>query len=321
VIDRDDRGSRRVLRIAIAVSLGVHLLGFLLYGLATAQLAHVKFAFARPTPTPDTVVTISNAITIEKRAKPQPEPRPLRGANPAMRPSAQSPQRVASIPRPVVEPRPPEPQPVPPQRALHQLAKVAPTAPANPPKTIEATAPPKPEQTPMHATQPHQVALAQRPAQASRPSQLSQARIAQMTQNFDKTLAELRRESAPLNVKPENPSATKRYHVQMIGVDGDLRHGQGYYYPIKSWREDGYDYYYVSYDFTWADGTFESGGVPWPIRFRPRDDPFTHPDDPNSAKVPLAAPMAGWRLPSGEKVGKALESLYGQQDRPGGDHG
>jgi hypothetical protein len=316
VIDRDELRSRRVFRAAVALSLAVHLIGFLFYGFASQRLAHVRLPFAKPTPPPDTIVTISNAVTIEKRAKPQPEPRPHHGATAAMRPSAAAPQRMAVVPRPVVEPRPPQPKTVPPARALHELSKSVAGAPPNPPRTVVASAPPKPLETPVRAAEPHQVALAQRPAQASRPSQLSQARIAHMNEAFDKTLAELRRESDPLNVRPEPPAATKQYRVQMIGVDGDLRNGQGYYYPIRSWKADGYDYYYVSYSFTWSDGKFETGGVPWPIRFRPRDDPFTHPEDPASAKVPLAPPLPGWRLPPGEKVGKAIEYLD-----PDGDHG
>ncbi len=318
MIDRDERRSRRVLQVAVAVSVGVHVVAFLIYGLASQRLAGVRVPFAKPTPPPDTVVTISNAVTIQKRAKPQPEPRPHHASTAAMRPSAAAPQRLASVSQPVVMPRPPQPEPHPPARALHELSKPAASAPPNPPKTVAATAPPNPVATPVQAAQPHQVALAQRPAQASRPSQLSQAHIARMTESFDKTLAELRRESDPLTVRPEPPAATKHYRIAMIGVDGDLRHGQGYYYPIKSWRADGYDYYYVSYTFTWADGTYESGGVPWPIRFRPHDDPFTHPDDPNSAKVPLPQPLPGWTLPAGEKMGKALEPFV-QPDA--GDHG
>jgi hypothetical protein len=151
------------------------------------------------------------------------------------------------------------------------------------------------------------VAYEQRQTKPARTAQLSEARIAQMNESFNQTLAQLRHENDPLAVRPEPPSAPKRYRLQMIGVNGDLRFGQGYYYPIKSWSADGYDYYYVSYEFTWADGTFESGGVPWPIRFRPHDDPFAHPGRPALEHVPLPAPLPGWKLPAGEHVGKALQ--------------
>jgi outer membrane biosynthesis protein TonB len=306
-VDRDEERSRWVFRAAVAASLLVHALAFLFYGVASQHVPHLRLPFARPTQPPETVVTVSNAITIEKRAKAQPEPRPQRGAASGGRAAAPAPARVPAPAQALVVPRPVVAPALPPPHVLHELAKSAPSAAPNPPRTVKATPQPKPAPTEGSPAQPQRVALAQRPEQAAAPSQLSQARIAHMTQAFNQTLAELRRESNPLAVKPQAPAAPKRYRMQMIGINGDLKHGQGFYYPIKSWHADGYDYYYASYEFTWADGTLETGGVPWPIRFRPKDDPFSHPGNTAYDHVALPGPLPGWALPAGEKVGKALQ--------------
>lgn len=310
-------GSDRVLRAALIASLVVHVLGFLLYGVASQRLSALRPPFATPTP-PDAVVTISNAVRIERRARPRPEPRP-RAPRPivAQRPPAQ-PARVA-----LVQPPAPQPQRValPPQepkaRALHELDKTAPGSPPNPPRTVRASPPPNPESSDAAREQkPQRVAYERR--QQSVKSQLTEQRIARMNEEFDRTLSELRRENDPLAVRTEPPAAPKRYKMQMAGVGGDIHHGQGYYYPVKSWRADGYDYYYVDYEFTWADGTYETGGVPWPIRFRPREDPFQDSENPALRHVPLPAPLPGWTLPAGEHVGKALLRFMPEQSQSQG---
>jgi hypothetical protein len=309
----DERRSSRILTAALLASVFVHVLGFLLYGLASQRFAHLRFPVALPTQQPDAIVTLSSAVTISKRAHPQPRPLPRPQAPPPRRPSRPNPQRLASVPAPPVPvaiPRPVD-QPAPRSRALHELARAAPTAAPQPPVTVKATPQPKPApSTPAQGTS-KQVAFVHHDAQSpARPSQLSQAQIAHMNETFSKTLAELRRESDPLDVHDAAASATKRYRMQMIGINGDLKNGQGFYAPIKSWRADGYNYYYVSYEFTWSDGTYERGGVPWPIRFRPKEDPFANPGNDALAHVQLPPPLPGWKLPPGIKPGKALEAVF-----------
>ncbi len=92
-----------------------------------------------------------------------------------------------------------------------------------------------------------------------------------------KTIAQARSQADPLrNVKPEPPAAPKSYRMQMQGMFGPLRRGEGYYYPIKGWHAGGLDWYYVSYEFTWDNGVYETGSVPWPIHFTPAEDPFVN---------------------------------------------
>ena len=305
----EERRSAAIFRAAIAGSLFVHALAFFLYGLSSAEFPRLRIPIPLPTKQPDAIVTLSNAIKIEHRAHPRPQPAPHREAPPPQRPAVARPQRVAALPE--AQPLPKlEVAAQPPVRTLHELAKTAPSAPPEPPKTVK-TAEPKPVATTAPEGPPKQVAYAER-ATPSKPSRLSQAQLAQMNENFNKTLAELRRESDPLAVHGE-PAAPKRYQMQMIGVDGDLRHGQGYYYQVKGWKDGGYDYYYVSYRFTWADGTVETGGVPWPIRFKPKEDPFANPGNEALAHVQLPPPLPGWKLPPGEKVGKALEMVFADE--------
>jgi hypothetical protein len=314
-----DRGDR-VLRAAVAVSVLVHVLGFFLYGIASRQISHVRFAPA-PTPPPDAIVTISNAIRIEKRARPRPVPRPRPPHAARPRPAVARPQSVAAVPQPAAVPRPlAQMESAPKVRALHELDKTLQQAPPNRPRTVRATAAPHavPNEQSREGKASQRVAFERRRTQPSRSSRLSEARIAQMNEAFDRTLSQLRRENDPLAVRTEAPAAPKRYKIQMIGVNGDLRYGQGYYYPIRSWKSDGFDYYYVSYDFTWADGTYESGGVPWPIRFRPQDDPFVNTANPALEHVPLPPPLPGWRLPPGEHVGKALRRYLPDQPQTQG---
>jgi outer membrane biosynthesis protein TonB len=311
----DERGSRRVLTVAVLGSVFAHLLGFLIFGLTTNGFARL-LPIPHPTKQPDAIVTLSHAFTISKRSHPQPEPQPQQARPQPQRPAKPAQQRVAAVPQPQPMPVPlpkPEQPAAPKTRVLHELDKQQAAATPEPPRTVKATAPPQPLQSEAPQGPPKQAAQAQRSAQTSvtHSSQLSQAQLAQMNEHFNTTLAQLRKESDPLAVHSEPPSAAKRYRMQMIGIEGDLKNGQGYYMPIKSWRDGGYNYYYVRYEFSWSDGTVETGGVPWPIRFKPNEDPFANPGNEKLAHIELAPPLPGWKLPPGEKPGKALEAVFG----------
>ena len=294
------RTSRRVLRFAVLGSLLVHVVGIFLWGIANGTFPNLQ-PRARATPPPDLIVTTSNAITIRKRAKPRPVPQPR------VRPA--QPQRVAavqprSVPRPELRQAPVTVPPL--SRALHELAKANPQAAPQAPRTVRATPSPAPEPTHSAAAQPQRVAFAQQPSRPSR-AHLSQEQLAHINEDIHKTLAQLRSENDPLAVHSTAPPvAQKRYRVQMLGAFGHLRNGEGHYSPIRSWNAEGYHYYYVSYDFVYSDGEYESGSVPWPIRFKPSEDPFTNPEIGARHDTPLPPPLPGWSLPPGEHIGKAL---------------
>jgi hypothetical protein len=138
--------------------------------------------------------------------------------------------------------------------------------------------------------------------------QLSQQQLAAFERDFAKTIAQSRSAVNPLKVDPNPAAAPKRYRIQLAGLFGRLRHGEGIYYPIKGWRSDGLDYYYVNYEFVWADGTYERGSVPWPIHFAPSVDPFVSADIGMLQRTPLPPPPPGF-VPPGD-LGKALRPYF-----------
>ncbi|MGZ3574962.1 MAG: hypothetical protein ACXVA3_06735 [Vulcanimicrobiaceae bacterium] len=128
------------------------------------------------------------------------------------------------------------------------------------------------------------------------PPRLTSEQIAEQEAGFSKTIAQARAGQDPVagstsaTVAPEPPAAFKRDLSSFSGVG----FGDGYLYPVNSWKADGYDYYYVRYRVTHADGTPEEGVVPWPIRYLPGDDPFVR----GVRRIPLPGPLASFQLPA-----------------------
>ena len=304
--------SERVFRFTLLVSVLLHLIvgvfAFHTFDMVARMLAvHDK--------SKDEIVTISSAITIAKKPKPVPVSRPVRPQRPTPRVQPQprvapQPQQVAQLPKLEL----PKPVFAPPTPARHELAKVVAHGSPQPPRT--ATASPAPVVQAPPKKEPQQVALAQRPSQAqprSVSAPMSQERLAQIERELAQTIAQARGAHDPLRAVPhETPAAPKHYRIQMEGETGDLRHGEGYYYPVQSWRAEGYDYYYVAYEFTYADGLYETGNVPWPIRFSPRADPFAHPEIGALHRTPLPPPLPGWELTPqlAAHLGKALRVYF-----------
>jgi len=327
----DGGRSNRILRVAIGASLLVHLVLGLVLVLSEHEfdrLFHVDRPHVHPTPPSDEIVTISSSLHIEKRAKPVP-------AQPATRPAArqyqaagqqqtagqpaqaQAPVAARAAPAPLaVAAR--EPETPAPSRLRHELAKAAPLATSQPAVTNNArtltrtpTAAPRtpaPEKTVARAEQPASAARAAsvaRPVATSHSGKLSTAQLGQIERDLAKTIAQSRAQTDPLrNVKPDPPAAPKAYHMQMYGVFGALHRGQGQYRPIRGWRAGGLDWYYVSYEFTYADGTYETGNVPWPIHFTAGGDPFVN----GYTNVQLPPPPPGY-VPPGT-LGKALRAYF-----------
>lgn len=114
---------------------------------------------------------------------------------------------------------------------------------------------------------------------------------------FEHTIAQLRRENNPvLNAaRPvETPGAPKRYAYDFSGAFG-TNEGNGILEPVKSWRDGPYNYYYVRYWVQYADGAVETGYVPWPLRYLPKEDPFLN----HWEHFPLPKPLPDYELPPG----------------------
>jgi hypothetical protein len=299
----------RVLRIALVLSLVIHLVGGML-GFWTIFDAAKLFPALKTKPKDKEIVTISSAITLDRKAKPVPAARPAPPKAHPVPPVPPAPERVASVPeQPAVKQIEQLPAP---SLERHELAKTVPKATAEPEKTIH-----QPTVTDVPSAAPHppapvkHVALSERNSPQSplqRPSHFSPQELAKIDQDLAKTIAQARAADDPLRT-PQHviPAGPKQYRVQMQGLFGPLAHGEGYYKPIpgSGWRDSAYDYYYVTYEFTYPDGTYETGAVPWPIRFPKSADPFTHPW---MDKVQMPGPPVGFVPP--QNLGKALREYF-----------
>lgn len=136
---------------------------------------------------------------------------------------------------------------------------------------------------------------------------------AQQQAIFEKTIARLREQNNPL-ISAARPAATpeapKRYQFDFSGSVGTAPSAEGILTPEKSWRDGGYDYYYVRYWVQYADGSTETGIVPWPLRYKPSQDPFRL----GLEHFPLPAPMPDYVLPSGTNLHPLVAFCYAHRD-------
>lgn len=118
---------------------------------------------------------------------------------------------------------------------------------------------------------------------------------------FEKTIAQARRDADPVlsaaKAAPAAPAAPKRYTIDFSGSFG-TPHAEGVLTPVKSWRNGPYTYYYVQYSVQYADGSTETGYVPWPIRYLPAVDPFLQ----HWEHFPLPVPLPDFKLPPGTNL-------------------
>lgn len=188
-------------------------------------------------------------------------------------------QRPAPQARPVRQQRPqPEPKPVQPQprEVKRELARLDPRS-INPP--------------PAHA-----IALG----------------AAQQQAIYERTIAKLRAENNPLisAARPVSQAAApKHYTFDFSGV-GTAPDAEGILTPVQSWHDGGFNYYYVRYWVQYADGSTETGIVPWPLRYRPSQDPFRL----GLEHFPLPAPMADYVLPGGTNLHPLVAFCYAHRE-------
>jgi cytoskeletal protein RodZ len=287
-----DRRRDRFLLLAILLSLAVHVLIALLWLVFAPRLVKLRLLPA-PQPT-EQFVTISSAVRIEHRAVPQPQ---RRAPPPAPAPRPMPKQEQAATPAQA------------PQRFRRELSTTKLAARPAPPQSTPFPRP-SPQPVPRRSTPaPRTVAQAtQREAEASKNTALTSEKLAQLDQEFEKTIAQARAAANPLNVTSrEAPAATKRYRTEMVGIDGRLTGFQGLCDPIKTWEAEGWDYYYVACNVAFDDGRVDRQGVPWPVRFPPQADPFAGTGRQN---VPLAGPLPGWRPGPNDQITPELRRYF-----------
>lgn len=125
---------------------------------------------------------------------------------------------------------------------------------------------------------------------------------------YERTIAKLRAENNPIlsAARPvSQPAAPKHYSFDFSGV-GTAPDSEGVLTPVQSWHDGGYDYYYVRYWVQYADGSTETGVVPWPLRYRPSQDPFRL----GLEHFPLPVPLPDYMLPGGTNLHPLVAFCY-----------
>jgi hypothetical protein len=223
-------------------------------------------------------------------------PHPIARKRVAKAAAAAPPRVVAKVP---VEPVAPQPAPV------HHLLSV-PRKHATVAEKIEPKALPEPRVVHKHVP-PAVVASLQKPAPvAAAPRRLTASQIADIESNLGASIAHDRDRVNPLNGTETTTVPTERhYGPDLSGLTtGGINH-HGLCSPIKSWTDQGWDYYYLTCNVRSSDGTFDEESIPWPVRYRPDHDPNlgTAPDG-----QPIAMPLPGWHLPPGEPVADGVRA-------------
>jgi hypothetical protein len=301
--ERDDRAGRRLLPIALIVSLVVHLAivgGWLYFD------RHVVPAIAkllpRPSPTPE-LVALSDAITIEKRSVPRPSRRtpPQPPAQPRPRQAARVPAPQLRIPVPTLAPIPT----VPPTAAPTREPTTAPTY-----RPLRGTIHhPRAEPPELPTTAPRALPSV---AQPSAKNGFSPQQIAALDARFSRTIAQAQRaltDVPPQRRPPARSPDQHRYEAVMAGTPEQFLSAQGECQPIQAARHGAYVDRYLRCVIQYSDGYFEEVSFPWVFRFTRRDDPFQYDDD-RYHPFPMQPPPDGFVLPHPFALSRAICSFY-----------
>ena len=189
------------------------------------------------------------------------------------------------------------------------------------PKTLPQPAKAPQKQPPPAQTTPAQVAVEPAkpaPAQPERrrpelavkkPEAESLAsRLAADNRAFAQTAARLSAQNDPLAgaAQPSSaPAASKQYTIDLQGLRGNPR-PEGVLYPTKRWVDGAYVYYLVTYLVHYADGSEETGTVPWPIHYPKDADPFAR----GIHELPLPGPPADYALSAGVSLDPLVKNCY-----------
>ena len=290
-VERDRRRARRVLGLALAFSLVLHLIaGGVWTGFAHRVASAVARYLPRPKPTPSEIVATSDTITITRQTVPRQSHRTPPRARPRRPSRAQRPAPRVPEPRPApnaLAQRPvPRTLPVP---TLAPLPSPQPTREPKPAPSIRAVAyakihHPRPapsseaRETPRYAPREH-VTVPHAESHVSRGSRaaFSAQQLAALNARFSKTIADADRALTSVPAQHKPPSTMKHYQLVMAGSRGDLKSAQGQCRPTQTWRSGGYVWHYEDCEFLYSDGFSEHVFIPWPQHYPPSDDPVDHP--------------------------------------------
>jgi hypothetical protein len=264
---RPRRRAQRFLVLALILSAFIHLAGGGLWGFFARVLARITphpvfMASLQETPAPNAEI-----IRIERR--------PRAAARPAHEDRALT---VAPHPhpRPTLVPAPPRPR--------HEIARLRIHAPVQPPPSRAKSVA---VETPRHV---RPVAVA--PVPDDKPA-LSDRKLAQLGQDFSKTIADSRETLAGVQAESEHAQVitVKHYGVAFSGIHEGMNPGDGEIFAISQQRIGNTMWYYTRYTYVHGDGSYESDDIPWPFHYPLDDDPFARHDK----RIPLQPPPAGYK--------------------------
>jgi hypothetical protein len=266
-LPRPRRRTRNFLAIALILSVLIHLVGGGLWGLFARLLARIVPAPVMLASLRETPAARAEVIRIERRPKP--------AARQAHENRAVT---VRPHPHPIATAAPSLPHP------RHEIAHFRIHAPAQaPPEPAPALA----AQTPRRAKP---VALA--PVPENKPA-FSDRQIAQLGQEFSKTIADSRQTLAGVQAETEHAQVTtiKHYALAFSGIHEGMNPGDGEIYAVSKQRIGNTMWYYTRYTYMHADGTYEADSIPWPFHYPIGDDPFARHDK----RIPLQPPPDGYK--------------------------
>jgi hypothetical protein len=259
--------TRKLLVVALVLSVLIHLVAGGLWGFFARVLARIVpkpvfMASLQEPPAPH-----ADVIRIERRPKAVP-----RQAHE---------NRVAAIaphPHPLTTTAPALPRP------RHEIARIRIHAPAQP---APARATSVAVETPRHIQ-----AVASAVVSDKRPA-FSDRQLAQLGQDFSKTIAESRETLAGVQAESEHAQVNtiKQYAVHFSGIHEGMNPGDGEIFAISKQRIGDTMWYHTRYTYMHSDGTYEADEIPWPFHYPINDDPFARHDK----RIPLQPPPEGYK--------------------------
>jgi hypothetical protein len=283
--ERDHR-SRRLLVLALALSLVLHFAGGSLWAVlmrTTRALMHEPEQVAQ-----------TQKITIERLPSPTPTPAPT--------PTPSPPPRV-------VQNRP--------HTAEHPKHQTLPRL-LEKPRLAQPTFAPRPEPTvvqriaKIHVPRTQRVALVRVPrgVRGSAPAS-GTIDTAALDNQFRQTIAQAQHDVEATPQPERAPSQTmKRYDKYLAGNIEDVTDANGDCYPLDYGSvHSGYTWYYLRCTVRYADGYVESVEFPWPFKFTRANDPFARRDG-RRHEFPGQPPPDGFTLPHPFALSRAVCVFY-----------
>ncbi len=260
---------RTTLVWSLLVSGGVNLMLWMVLAWTVALRTHAM-AVAQDQPK-ETFTVTSSSLHIAQRTQPVPA-QPHQSIDAQREPQQQRKPQQAAARQAVPEPRA---QPT-------ELARITPNGTPQPPSARR------------------------KQSQGTLAEELAQQQVA-----FQHETQQLNAQRAPLSIATIDPNeraaAQRSFQMDMPGMPGEPRRGEGIIYPHEMYRDHGYDCYEGGrYSLRYVDGQLEHGDIPWRFCYPPRIDPFLQ--QYRAFDMPL--PLPGYRLPPGVQLQPAAKNWY-----------